>query len=151
MNYLTGKYAVSLFPRTTFLHRATHFCQDTSRQVAIQREWMEKYRERGFSVVEAIHQLPDVVEGNTWRRCVGDKLCWVLPYARTGPYALHLELSPPYDAEWSPGMPTQQSPAIRPYAFEVLDVRSGVVAAHAAVRVAPRFYYRWEATSPHSH
>ncbi|KAI0689529.1 hypothetical protein C8T65DRAFT_746138 [Cerioporus squamosus] len=122
MNYLTGKYAVSLFPRTTFIHRATLVCQDITRQAAVQRAWMDKYRARGFSVVGATHELPDTTEGQVWKRRVGDKLCWVLPYARTG-------------------MLRQELPAIRPWAFEVLDMTSGVVAAQAAVRVAPRFYY----------
>ncbi|RDX42572.1 hypothetical protein OH76DRAFT_1300416, partial [Lentinus brumalis] len=122
MNYLTGTHAVSLFPRTTFVARTLVHCQDTSRSPVSHQTWTNKYRARGFSVVDAGVTLPNIRELRKWERRVGDKLTWVLPYKRIG---------------------TAERPPIqmRSYAFEVLDVTTEVTAAGAALRVGPRFWY----------
>lgn len=39
-------------------------------------------------------------------------------------------------------------PQTRNYAFEVLDVTTEVTAAGAALRVGPRFWYRWAYLGP---
>ncbi|KAI0683362.1 hypothetical protein C8T65DRAFT_595192, partial [Cerioporus squamosus] len=122
MNYLTGNYAVSLFPRTTFLRQETLVCLDITHNKPAHRAWMEKYRARGYTVLTAESCLPSLPELDHWERSVGDKMSWVLPYAHTG-------------------LPRKEPLNIHSYKFEVLSVQTGVAPAGAALRIAPRFWY----------
>ena len=79
MNYLAPTYAVSLFPWTTFVDRATLIAQDTSHD-GPNRRWMDKYRKRGFAIVGAGDRIPASRELRAWERRVGDKFTWVMPY-----------------------------------------------------------------------
>ena len=82
MNYLTATHAVSLFPKMTYTFRATFTCRDMTRQAHRDKEWMEKYRARGFEVILAGDPIPRVAEIRTWQRRVGDSFTWVMPYER---------------------------------------------------------------------
>lgn len=84
MNYITGQYAVSLFPRATFLDHQMLVCQDTSRNRAHHETWMNKYRQRGFTIFEGTDDPPCTPEFREWRRHVGDSRTWVLPHERSG-------------------------------------------------------------------
>ena len=79
MNYLAPTYAVSLFPRTTFVDGAMLICQDTSRDPSHER-WKCKYRKRGFSVLGAGDRIPASRELQAWERRVGDKFTWIIRY-----------------------------------------------------------------------
>ncbi|KAI0661154.1 hypothetical protein C8Q70DRAFT_911313 [Cubamyces menziesii] len=84
MNYMTGKYAVSIFPRTTYVERQLLVCQDVKRDAHTHQEWMDKYRRRGFTIIGAGGVLPRTVEARCWERSSGDFLTWILPYERRG-------------------------------------------------------------------
>ena len=84
MNMLTQTHAISLFPRTTFMHEETYSCRDLSSYPEWNAPWMDKYRKRGFDVFVASDKLPRRAELAVWKRKVGDTLTWVLPYKRTG-------------------------------------------------------------------
>ena len=95
MNFLTGNYAVSLFPRTTFVDSATITCQDLKKNAAVREAWMNKYRNRGFEVLVAENRLPSTGELQEWARAVGDRWCWVMPYKWKGMRSLDsLPVSP---------------------------------------------------------
>lgn len=89
MNYLSGTHAVSLFPRATFINWTFVQCHDTSRAPVAHQNWADKYRARGFSMVDAEVRLPDIRELRKWERRVGDRLTWVLPYKRMGRFACY--------------------------------------------------------------
>ncbi len=84
MNYMTGTYALSLFPCSTFIHRATLVCQDTRSSGQNHKAWMDQSRAEGYIVVDADHEPPEDPELEVWRRRVGDRLSWVLRYERLG-------------------------------------------------------------------
>ena len=80
MNYLAPTYAVSVFPRTTFVNRATLVCQDLT-GIGHSTLWMQKYRDRGFRIVSDSEPIPWTLELKAWQRRVGDQFTWVMPYA----------------------------------------------------------------------
>ncbi|KAI1783928.1 hypothetical protein LXA43DRAFT_867886, partial [Ganoderma leucocontextum] len=123
MNWFTGKYVVSLFPRSTFVHRMSYSCQDLTRS---NKDWVHKYRSRGFEVVlGGGAPSKESAEMEVWERFVGDPQTWVMPFA-------------------GPGCGLQSSnhiyeqPRIR---FEVIPYYSGVVPAGSYVRIAVPFIY----------
>ncbi|KAI9069262.1 hypothetical protein FKP32DRAFT_1543823, partial [Trametes sanguinea] len=124
MNYMTGKYAVSLFPRTTFVERTSLICQDITRNAKTHRSWIKKYRNRGFKVIGAGETIPYTFEVRYWQRRVGDFLTWVMPFDRR---VLSGDRGVPLD--------------IHRFAFEVLPYFYQVAPAGAAIRVGPRFVY----------
>ncbi|KAH9848705.1 hypothetical protein C2E23DRAFT_738973 [Lenzites betulinus] len=126
MNYFTHRYAVALFPHLTFIHNMTLVCQDTSRNAYIHRAWMKKYKKRGFTIVAAGDRLPDALELRAWRRRVGDRHSWTIPFQRQG--------SPP-STSWSLGLFSHHAP------FEVLPYHYEVATAGAALRVGARFVH----------
>ena len=83
MNYFTGRFAVSLFPRSTFVDRVTYTCREVGRA---SHDWITKYRGRGFEVVTAggVPSVEEPAELSEWQRWVGDSLSWVLPFAASG-------------------------------------------------------------------
>ena len=82
MNWLTGRYVVSLFPRSTFVDRITYACQDTTRG---NKDWMKKYVRRGFEVVVAGGVASsESAELEVWQRSVGDPLTWIMPFNISG-------------------------------------------------------------------
>ncbi len=84
MNYFTSTYAVSLFPRSTFVDGHMYVCQDTTRMAATHRAWKAKYEARGYVVItaeDAVRMPPELL---TWNRQVGDARTWVLPFKRSG-------------------------------------------------------------------
>ena len=89
MNFFTGRHAVSLFPQSTFIDRTSYVCRDTSRD---NREWMVKYRARGFEVVVAggVASVEEPLELAEWDRWIGDRYCWVLPFTPAGSYRCSL-------------------------------------------------------------
>ncbi|OJT09726.1 hypothetical protein TRAPUB_13794 [Trametes pubescens] len=122
MNYITGKYAVSLFPRHTFVERQMFICQDMTRNAHANRSWIAKYRGRGFTVIGATDERVQSAELRAWDRTVGDRFTWVLPHARSV----------------IPGKLTLNIPRV---GFEVLPAQSGVAASGAALRLGPKFIY----------
>ncbi|KAL7281164.1 hypothetical protein ACG7TL_004472 [Trametes sanguinea] len=124
MNYMTGQYAVSLFPRTTFVDRTSLVCQDITRNAHSHRLWMKKYRKRGFNIIGAGDALPCTFELRNWQRNVGDSLTWVLPFERQ---VLIEDRTTRHDCHQ--------------YAFEVLPYFYEVAPAGAAIRVGPRFVF----------
>ncbi|PIL33118.1 hypothetical protein GSI_04567 [Ganoderma sinense ZZ0214-1] len=123
MNILTGTHALCLFPHLTFVDRVMVTCRDLARYAGWEAPWMSKYRQRGFQVCTAEDTAPECKERFIWRRKVGDRLTWVLPYKRTG---LHPKNSVEISCQ---------------YAFEVLDTSYDVTPIGAALRVGPRFVY----------
>ena len=92
MNYMTGEYAVCLFPRTTLAYHNTVACQavvshDASGHPVDPPAWIEKYQRRGFNVC-TMNSAPTVPQSrrelSKMDRTVGDKLTWVLPLDRNG-------------------------------------------------------------------
>ena len=139
MNYLAPTHAVSLFPWTTFVDRATLICQDVSKVEPNQR-WMEKYRGRGWDVLGGADSLPASKELKAWERRVGDGFSWVMPYRRAGRL---LSPIPHHSSDlFDSGFGEQEVLSIHKYAFEVLDVTYEVAASGAALRVGLRFMYR---------
>ncbi|KAH9854424.1 hypothetical protein C2E23DRAFT_726875 [Lenzites betulinus] len=122
MNYFTGTYAVSLFPRTTFVDNITMVCQDASRHNPAHVQWMAKYAERGLKALTAQHPVPRTLEARTWRRRIGDQLTWVLPFAQRSSVK-------------------RTMPVLSTVLFEVLTVDHKVAPAGALLRVGPRFKY----------
>ncbi|KAI1786566.1 hypothetical protein LXA43DRAFT_1064998 [Ganoderma leucocontextum] len=90
MNMLTPTHAISLSPRTTFVHEEMYSCRDLSDYPGWNAPWMDKYRKRGFEVFVASDRLPRRSEFVTWKRQVGDTLTWILPYRRTASRSPHL-------------------------------------------------------------
>ncbi|KAI0324873.1 hypothetical protein GY45DRAFT_1375209 [Cubamyces sp. BRFM 1775] len=125
MNYLSAKYAVSLFPHATFVKRKTFVCQDITRNSGSHHRWMKKYQRRGFEVVSAGMALPVHPEITAVKRHVGDHMTWVMPYARPV-------------LEKTEGTAVNQ---ICKIPFEVLPYYYEVAAAGAALRISPRFAY----------
>ncbi|KAI9058546.1 hypothetical protein FKP32DRAFT_1581879 [Trametes sanguinea] len=123
MNYFTGTYAVSFFPRLTFLARKMLICQDMTRNLAMHQAWQIKYRRRGFVIIGAEDEVEQSIEARAWDRRVGDKFTWVLPHTRSGV---------------TTGRKAPSLPSVR---FEVLPAYCGVAAAGAALRIGPKFVY----------
>ncbi|KAH9854466.1 hypothetical protein C2E23DRAFT_726294 [Lenzites betulinus] len=126
MNYIAGTFAASLFPRATFVDRQMVVCQDTTRNSLAHEIWKEKYRRRGFTIIEAVDDPPCTLETRQWLRNVGDKATWVLPHARSSML----------------GLLSESSVDIRGPGFEVLPSYSGVAPSGAALRIGPKFVYR---------
>ena len=147
MNYLTGTHAVSLFPKMTYTFRATFTCRDMTKQAHREKEWMEKYRARGFDIVLAGDPLPHVEEIRAWQRRIGDSFTWVMPYQRDTEGAT---IRPSWELSITDAWITLADSPLDPvytlgvsrYAFEVLNVNHQVVPAGAALRIGPRFHYR---------
>ena len=94
MNVLTQTHAISLFPRSTFIHEETYSCRDLSGYPDWKAPWMDKYRKRGFDVFIASDKFPTRrPELGTWKRKVGDALTWVLPYKCTGEFSHYTQLN----------------------------------------------------------
>ncbi|KAI9065718.1 hypothetical protein FKP32DRAFT_1674545 [Trametes sanguinea] len=122
MNYMTDKYAISLFPRTTFIEKTSLICQDITRHATVHQAWMKKYRKRGFKILGAGDSIPATTELRKWDRTVGDALTWVLPFSR------QVVLGQ-----------TSSTSQIYRFQFEALPYFYEVAATGAALRVAPRF------------
>ena len=84
MNYFTGTYAVSLFPRSTFSERHMYVTQDTTHNVSAHAAWMKKYMSRGFTIGTVVDSSHYTHEMRAWKRLVGDSYTWVLPFKRCG-------------------------------------------------------------------
>ncbi|KAI9061810.1 hypothetical protein FKP32DRAFT_1575251 [Trametes sanguinea] len=125
MNYITSSYAVSLFPRATFVDRTTLVCQDIMRNRWMHRAWAQKQRNMGYTVLTAHHTIPTTLEMRTWARKVGDTVSWVLPFQRTLTSMSRKD----------------QGITLPNVSFEVLPMRYRVAAAGAALRVGSRFFY----------
>lgn len=82
MNWFTGKMAVSLFPRSTFVDRISYVTRDVNRT---EEDWIVKYRQRGFEIVMA-GGVPsgDSDEVQEWERHVGDAHTWIMPFDISG-------------------------------------------------------------------
>lgn len=139
MNYITGKYAVSLFPHHTFTRREMFICQDTTRNVAAHQAWAVKYKGRGYTVIGPTDSVTPTRELRAWERTVGDKFTWVIPHQRSGTSQYPLTQMLLTMGAVVPGKLKVEIPPVR---FEVLPARCGVAAAGAALRVGPPFIYR---------
>ena len=84
MNYITGTYAVSLFPVTTLVHRRMVSCQDVLSAYPLQQPWVVKYQKRGFKIHTAQDPILLHPEMLQMERTVGDRFTWVLPFERSG-------------------------------------------------------------------
>ncbi|KAI0713863.1 hypothetical protein C8Q76DRAFT_693648 [Earliella scabrosa] len=125
MNYFTGRFAVSLFPRSTFVDRVTYTCREVGRA---SHDWITKYHGRGFEVVTAggVPTVEEPAELSEWQRWVGDSLSWVLPFAASASDMRGVVSCPLYN------------PKIR---FEVLPYGYAVAPTGAYLRVGPPFVY----------
>lgn len=83
MNYMTSKYAVSLFPRSTFIDGVTYTCKNTA------EPWIEGYRRRNMRVICESDE-DDVPDNHheilRWDRFVGDEHTWILSFELAGAY-----------------------------------------------------------------
>ncbi|KAI9057282.1 hypothetical protein FKP32DRAFT_1584103 [Trametes sanguinea] len=127
MNYVTGQYAASLFPRTTFLDHHMIICQDTSVDTRVHPSCIAKYQRRGFTIFTSDNAIPRTAELLCWDRRVGDSFTWILPHERRS------RLLPA----------KRENPKVPDVSFEVLPQHSGVVASGAALRIGPKFIYRY--------
>ena len=141
MNYLTGTYAVSLFPITTFFCRITLTCQDMTTAVQDQAAWIERYRRYGLAVYGSADRFPKMRDVHTWSRRVGDRLTWIIPYNRKSTSLYHYHTLS--YRTLLPAIGVTRTLSVDRYAFEVLSGSDGTVPAGAALRVGPRFYYRY--------
>ncbi|KAI0735613.1 hypothetical protein C8Q76DRAFT_792151 [Earliella scabrosa] len=123
MNYFTGKYAVSLFPRSTFIDEVVYACHDLNPDG---RQWISKYRQRGFEVVVAggVPSVEEPGEIGDVERTVGDSYTWIVPFTSS---AMDFSTLPTYD--------------LVKVKFDVLPVSSGVAPRGAYLRIGPRFLY----------
>ena len=102
---------------------------------------MQKYRERGWNVLGGADSLPASKELKSWERRVGDGFTWVMPYRRVGTLLSSISC---HNIDVSGlGFGKREALPIHNYAFEVLDVTYEVAASGAALRVGPRFMYRY--------
>ena len=82
MNYFTGTYTVSLFPRATFIERRMYATQEQAHNADVHADWKGKYQDRGYTIATAFDQVHSTPELRSWRREVGDGRTWVLPFKR---------------------------------------------------------------------
>lgn len=144
MNYLAPTHAVSIFPRTTFVDRATLVCQDMT-SLGHSTMWMQKYRNRGFRIVTGSDPVPCTRELRAWQHRVGDQFTWVMPYTHGKLHKSPAHISAIDESDpmrFSLVVEIRNRPHVHPYAFEVLDESYEVVPPGAALRVCPRFMFR---------
>ncbi|KAJ7683372.1 hypothetical protein B0H17DRAFT_1205230 [Mycena rosella] len=124
MNYITSDYAVSVFPRTTFVKRRTLVsCQErfpgVDDALTKAENWLKQYNPgRGhFQIVAASSKVyADAEVGVRW---VGDTRCWTIPL---DPICKKFDVDGP--------------------AFDALDWRTGVTRHGSYLRVAEPFLWR---------
>jgi hypothetical protein len=83
MNFMTGSYAVCIFPRSTFaMHRSY---MSTARRVTagIVRRWTFNTSFRNYAFISRGHEL-DNSETRTGLRDVGDSRSWVIKFGNVG-------------------------------------------------------------------
>ncbi|KAI9062917.1 hypothetical protein FKP32DRAFT_1548829, partial [Trametes sanguinea] len=142
MNYITGKHAVSLFPRTTFIDHTSLICQDVTRNPYVHNTWIKKYRKRGFRVIGAGDTIPCTFELRYWQRIVGDSLTWIIPFDRRGMgYQLLTAITLAKMTSSAVSSTVEVPNNVHAFYFEVLPHFYEVAAAGAAIRVGPRFVY----------
>ncbi|KAI0349460.1 hypothetical protein OH77DRAFT_1580423 [Trametes cingulata] len=124
LNYLTGKYAISLFPQSTFVRYTTLLCQSPPPNHEHHAEMLSGYRARRLDVISAESGITFADELHTWRRSVSDKISWILPLRRPAPFKSR------------PPLPLHCNE------FEVLPASYGVAPPGAALRVGSRSIYR---------
>ncbi|PPQ97597.1 hypothetical protein CVT26_002396 [Gymnopilus dilepis] len=88
MNIIMCDYAVSLFPRSTFLHRYSFISrqEDAPSYFPLRNEhyWLEQHRKIfNVSTIGLTHKPFEDVE--IGRRAFGDKLSWTIPMLQPGP------------------------------------------------------------------
>lgn len=77
LNFISATIAVSLFPRSTFLEQKFALLHDTD---ARGEEWKERYRRRGFDVVECDTLLASFREISLENRSTLDSCSWKIRF-----------------------------------------------------------------------
>ena len=85
MNIITGQYAVSLFPYSTFVSRTAWVCRRHGTGYRSAKDWRRKYAARGFQIVDdRIEGSPVMARETRGWRFVGDTGSWVIQFESKG-------------------------------------------------------------------
>jgi hypothetical protein len=83
MNYFTSTEAVSIFPRTTFVHRKSYNNISVFDSNGQYHPWIDKYVRRGFSFVESGSPVC-ASSPRIGSRSILDDDCWVISFNTIG-------------------------------------------------------------------
>ncbi|KAJ3501881.1 hypothetical protein NLJ89_g9141 [Agrocybe chaxingu] len=120
MNFITPTSAVCVFPRATLVDRRSFVTKIRPQHKEEWQRWLQKYRSRGFSVVEDAVDVESVLLGS---RYIGDSHTFVVYFQ---------DMPPTRSIYGNHGLV---------YRFDVLDRSSGVVADGACLRVAEPYIW----------
>lgn len=142
MNIITGKHAISIFPRHTFIFNVTIVAaQGHAVTNDVSQSWLVDYHEAGFRRVrggrEVLHSL------STGKRSIGDSLCWVISFERMQKGEETLQYSVWKPESMSPfSVYGQKQEDLNGPVFEILDWRTKVPRDGSYLRVAEPFIWR---------
>jgi len=77
MNFITANYAVSVFPRSTFIQRVSFIARLRTNN---RQNWIEKYEKRGFTVIGGQRSLTSKHQLKLGKRCTLDNFCWTIKF-----------------------------------------------------------------------
>ncbi|KAI0361336.1 hypothetical protein OH77DRAFT_1585452 [Trametes cingulata] len=122
MNIITGRYAASFFPYSTFVENVSWVCNDHKGYRGYGMSWREKYESRGFRVVDDRSGAPRE-RGNEFRprRWIGDPGTWIIQF----------------EDRDAPERALQ--PLGKDLRFEVVTCRRGPVSVGCYMNLAPHF------------
>lgn len=83
MTFVTSSYAVSIFPRETFVSRKTYACNTVRGEKDISWDWITEYFGPSYGVIDSpLMQLIPVIprEVTTSARRIGDSRSWVVKF-----------------------------------------------------------------------
>jgi len=143
MNIIAANYAVSIFPRSTFIHRYSFIARKRPGRTL---DWVTKYTDRGFRVVGEDGVLPrrELVLGE---RYVMDRHCWTIAFrGNSFIYRAFLTLKSVSKNKF-PNTDPFDDPGIYGYTrhrveFDVIGLASGLVRPGEHVRIEERFTRR---------
>ncbi|KAI0349445.1 hypothetical protein OH77DRAFT_1580380 [Trametes cingulata] len=84
MNFMTGSFAMSIFPKATFISKVSYVCRSGNESYG-RESWKAKYAARGFALAEDCPRQLNPLNGEL-RPCrfIGDSLTWILPFDPAG-------------------------------------------------------------------
>ncbi|PPQ65617.1 hypothetical protein CVT26_000559 [Gymnopilus dilepis] len=126
INFLTADDAISVFPRSTFIHRLSYISSTQLGNSNRFPTWRSKYERRGFTFMDGFSR-PNNHFLVTGPRFVMDRFCWHIHF-RNEPFR---DLKRPYYGDHNLKLH-----------FEILTRSSGVVAEGAYIRVAEPLIWR---------